>query len=693
MALTDLPKLLRDEPALLQVLGRSAAVLAVPEAGAAHHHRRAGHVGSRRPILVAVPTTAEAERLVHDLATFLGPDAVELFPAWETLPFERVSPGVETMGRRLRTIWRLRAGGDRLPGGRGGPGPGPGPAARPPRRGHRAARRPARRAARPGRARRLARPARLPARGPGRAPRRVRRARLDRRRVPLHRRRPGPHRPVGRRGRPPHRVLGQRPALHRRPRPRSRCSRAGSCCPPTTCGRGPSGWSPPSRGAASSGSAWPRGSSSTAWRAGCRGWSTTTGPRRPAARRRPGAAASSPAACATGPPTCWPRRPTWPRRWPAPGRSATTATFPPLHAEFAELLAHTTLPGVDRDRHARRARRRHRRRHGWNPVVGDGEGLTGQLRKLLDEGYRIVVAADGEGSAARLGDLLREQGLDARRRGRRRSSGAASSPASSWRSWPRPTSPAGAGPTGRRGPASATPPASSTTSSPATTSSTTSTASAATAAWSSGPSAASSATTCCSSTGATTSSTSRSDQIDAVRHYTGGDSPALSKLGGGDWTKTKARVKSEVAGRRPGAGGALPEAPPRAGPRLPRGHAVAARAGGRLPVPGDARPAEGHRRGQGRHGGRPSRWTAWSAATSASARPRWRSGPRSRRSRTASRWRSSCPPRCSPRSTSRPSATASPRFPVRVEVLSPVPHRRPGQGRWPRACAPARSTA
>ncbi|MDP9074345.1 MAG: transcription-repair coupling factor, partial [Actinomycetota bacterium] len=28
--------------------------------------------------------------------------------AWETLPFERVSPSVETMGRRLRAIWRLR---------------------------------------------------------------------------------------------------------------------------------------------------------------------------------------------------------------------------------------------------------------------------------------------------------------------------------------------------------------------------------------------------------------------------------------------------------------------------------------------------------------------------------------------------------------------------------------------------------
>ncbi|MEY2463715.1 MAG: hypothetical protein QOH64_1853, partial [Acidimicrobiaceae bacterium] len=37
-----------------------------------------------------------------------------------------------------------------------------------------------------------------------------------------------------------------------------------------------------------------------------------------------------------------------------------------------------------------------------------------------------------------------------------------------------------------------------------------------------------------------------SDQIDAVRHYTGGDAPSLSKLGGSDWAKSKARVRAEV---------------------------------------------------------------------------------------------------------------------------------------------------
>ena len=47
---------------------------------------------------------------------YLGRDAdVELFPAWETLPFERVSPSLDTMGRRLRVIWKLRAGRAHLP--------------------------------------------------------------------------------------------------------------------------------------------------------------------------------------------------------------------------------------------------------------------------------------------------------------------------------------------------------------------------------------------------------------------------------------------------------------------------------------------------------------------------------------------------------------------------------------------------
>ncbi len=66
-----------------------------------------GAASGRRPLLVAVPTRLEAETLSADLAAFLGPDEVEELPAWETLPFERVSPSVETMGRRCRVLHRM----------------------------------------------------------------------------------------------------------------------------------------------------------------------------------------------------------------------------------------------------------------------------------------------------------------------------------------------------------------------------------------------------------------------------------------------------------------------------------------------------------------------------------------------------------------------------------------------------------
>jgi transcription-repair coupling factor (superfamily II helicase) len=83
-------------------------VLAVPDAARAFTIAGLNQLSDRHPVVVAMPTSTDAERLAADLRAFLGPDEVDLFPAWETLPFERVSPGVEAMGRRLRTMWRLR---------------------------------------------------------------------------------------------------------------------------------------------------------------------------------------------------------------------------------------------------------------------------------------------------------------------------------------------------------------------------------------------------------------------------------------------------------------------------------------------------------------------------------------------------------------------------------------------------------
>ncbi len=108
MPLSALLPLLGDEPAVIGALGRSHATLAVPEAVRAYVLAALGELSQRRPLVVCVPTTTDAERLAADIATFLGEDDVDLFPAWETLPFERVSPNVETMGQRLRTMWHLR---------------------------------------------------------------------------------------------------------------------------------------------------------------------------------------------------------------------------------------------------------------------------------------------------------------------------------------------------------------------------------------------------------------------------------------------------------------------------------------------------------------------------------------------------------------------------------------------------------
>ena len=110
---------------MTRVVGVSTATLAVATPAQAFLIAGLVRLGSRRPVLVVTPTGAAAEQLAHDLEAFVGgtsgEDAadrdglrsaagakkVEVFPAWETLPFERVSPDVATMGRRLQLLWQL----------------------------------------------------------------------------------------------------------------------------------------------------------------------------------------------------------------------------------------------------------------------------------------------------------------------------------------------------------------------------------------------------------------------------------------------------------------------------------------------------------------------------------------------------------------------------------------------------------
>ena len=58
------------------------------------------------PLLVVTATGREADDLTAELRGVYG-DAAALFPSWETLPHERLSPGVDTVGARMMLLRRL----------------------------------------------------------------------------------------------------------------------------------------------------------------------------------------------------------------------------------------------------------------------------------------------------------------------------------------------------------------------------------------------------------------------------------------------------------------------------------------------------------------------------------------------------------------------------------------------------------
>ena len=64
-------------------------------------------LAGRGTVLVVTATGREADELVSDLGELVDPEAVVAFPAWETLPHERLSPRSDTVGRRLAVLRRL----------------------------------------------------------------------------------------------------------------------------------------------------------------------------------------------------------------------------------------------------------------------------------------------------------------------------------------------------------------------------------------------------------------------------------------------------------------------------------------------------------------------------------------------------------------------------------------------------------
>ena len=70
---------------------------------------------AQRPMLVIAPSANQAETLYDDLAFFLGEERglaplrrrLHLFPSWEVLPFENLSPHPENIAGRLEGLYKL----------------------------------------------------------------------------------------------------------------------------------------------------------------------------------------------------------------------------------------------------------------------------------------------------------------------------------------------------------------------------------------------------------------------------------------------------------------------------------------------------------------------------------------------------------------------------------------------------------
>lgn len=62
------------------------------------------------PLLVVTARSSDALKLADSIGAYIGRSRVAVFPAWETLPYERLSPQPQLVGQRLSVLHRLGAG-------------------------------------------------------------------------------------------------------------------------------------------------------------------------------------------------------------------------------------------------------------------------------------------------------------------------------------------------------------------------------------------------------------------------------------------------------------------------------------------------------------------------------------------------------------------------------------------------------
>ncbi|MGW0245406.1 transcription-repair coupling factor [Nocardia goodfellowii] len=86
-----------------ELVGKSTVELVAPSAVRPFV---AATLAAKRPLVVVTATGREADDLTVELTEMLGASVAQ-FPSWETLPHERLSPGADTVGRRLEVMRRL----------------------------------------------------------------------------------------------------------------------------------------------------------------------------------------------------------------------------------------------------------------------------------------------------------------------------------------------------------------------------------------------------------------------------------------------------------------------------------------------------------------------------------------------------------------------------------------------------------
>ncbi|WP_094286803.1 transcription-repair coupling factor [Mycobacterium lehmannii] len=94
-SLAEISRRAADKPADLAIVGPAAARAFVASA-----------IAHASALVVVTATGREADDLTAELRGVFG-ETVAMFPSWETLPHERLSPGVDTVGARLMLLRRL----------------------------------------------------------------------------------------------------------------------------------------------------------------------------------------------------------------------------------------------------------------------------------------------------------------------------------------------------------------------------------------------------------------------------------------------------------------------------------------------------------------------------------------------------------------------------------------------------------